>query len=332
MVGGSADLAGSNNSWQKGRATFGDAEGQDTPGNAPANVHFGVREHGMGSIMNGMALHGGVIPYGATFLVFSDYMRPSIRLAALMNLPTRYIFTHDSIGLGEDGPTHQPVEHVAALRAIPNLKVFRPGDANETRECWKAAMECKGPAALVLTRQNLPTVDRSAMASEAGAHRGAYVLSDATGAEAQVVIMASGSEVNTALEAKDLLAKDGIHARVVSAPCLELFAEQDAGYQNEVLPESAQLRVVVEAGIRQGWDRYAGSDGIYVTMESFGASAPAETSSRSLVSRPRTWLPRLRPASQVDDPACGASLLTAAHKTAPRTKFVGAVFVAVAND
>jgi transketolase len=267
LVGGSADLAGSNLSWQKGKGSFRE------PG-VPNNVNFGVREHGMGAVLNGMALHGGVIPYGATFLIFSDYMRPSIRLAALSSLETRYIFTHDSIGLGEDGPTHQPIEHLAALRAIPGLLVLRPADANETREAWKAALMAKGPAALVLTRQNLPTVDRSTMASADGLHRGAYVLRDTAGGEPQAIIMASGSEVGIAVAAQDMLSEDGIRVRVVSVPSVELFAAQDASYRDQVLPPTLAPRVVVEAGIRQGWDRWAGPRAAFVTIERFGASAP----------------------------------------------------------
>lgn len=271
LVGGSADLAGSNNSWQKGKAAFHerDAEGP------PCNVHFGVREHAMAAICNGLALHGGVIPYAATFFVFSDYMRPAIRLAALMNLPVRYIFTHDSIGVGEDGPTHQPVEHLAALRAIRNLVVMRPADANEVRECYRAGMRRQGPVAMVLTRQDLPVFDRTQMAPAAGAARGAYVLRDARGGPAEAILIATGSEVALALAAQDQLAARGIRARVVSMPSWELFAEEDPLYQESVLPGSIAARVVVEAGIRMGWERWAGSAATYVAMETYGASAPA---------------------------------------------------------
>ncbi len=271
LVGGSADLAGSNNSHLKGFASFlSGAEG------IPRNVDWGIREHAMGAAMNGMALHGGVIPYGATFLVFSDYMRPSVRLAALMKLHTRYIYTHDSIGLGEDGPTHQPVEQVAALRAIPNLAVFRPADANEVRECWKAALEWDGPAALALTRQNVPIFDRDALASAEKAKRGAYTLREAGGGGPDVILVATGSEVALAISAADLLEQEGAAVRVVSMPCWELFEEQDASYQQEVLPRGDAVKVVVEAGIRQGWDRWVGNDAAFVTMDRFGASAPYE--------------------------------------------------------
>ena len=270
LVGGSADLAGSNNSKMKGLPNFlPSAEG------TPRNVDWGIREHGMGSAMNGMSLHGGVIPYGATFLVFSDYMRPSIRLAALMKLNTRYIFTHDSIGLGEDGPTHQPVEHLSVLRAIPGLAVFRPGDANEVRECWKAAIEWDGPAALALTRQSVPVVDRGALGAAEKTRRGAYTLREAGGGGPDVVLVATGSEVSLALQAADVLEQDGASVRVVSMPCWELFEQQDEAYQQEVLPAGVP-KVVIEAGIRQGWDRWVGNDAAFITMDQFGASAPYE--------------------------------------------------------
>ena len=269
LVGGSADLAGSNNSHMKGLSGFlPGAEG------IPRNVDWGIREHGMGSAMNGMALHGGVIPYGATFLVFSDYMRPSVRLAALMKLHTRYIYTHDSIGLGEDGPTHQPVEQIAALRAIPDLAVFRPADANEVRECWKAALQWDGPAALALTRQNVPVFDRNMLASAEKAKRGAYTLREAGGGGPDVILVATGSEVEIAMEAADVLEQEGAAVRVVSMPCWELFEKQDEAYQQEVLPRGSAVKVVVEAGIRQGWDRWVGNDAAFVTMDQFGASAP----------------------------------------------------------
>ncbi len=271
LVGGSADLAGSNNSHMKGFASFlSGAEG------IPRNVDWGIREHAMGAAMNGMALHGGVIPYGATFLVFSDYMRPSVRLAALMKLHTRYIYTHDSIGLGEDGPTHQPVEQIAALRAIPNLAVFRPSDANEVRECWKAALEWDGPAALALTRQNVPIFDRETLASAEKAKRGAYTLREAGGGGPDVILVATGSEVTIAVDAADRLEQEGAAVRVVSMPCWELFEKQDQAYQQEVLPRGDAVKVVVEAGIRQGWDRWVGNDAAFVTMDRFGASAPYE--------------------------------------------------------
>jgi len=269
LVGGSADLAGSNNSQMKGLATF--LPGAD---GIPRNMDWGIREHGMGAAMNGMALHGGVIPFGATFLVFSDYMRPSVRLAALMKLHTRYIYTHDSIGLGEDGPTHQPVEHLAALRAIPQLAVFRPADANEVRECWKAALRWDGPAALALTRQNVPVLDRTAVASAEKAARGAYTLREAGGGGPDVILVATGSEIEIALAAADVLEQEGAAVRVVSMPCWELFEQQDESYQQEVLPRGVAAKVVVEAGIRQGWDRWVGNDAAFVTIDQFGASAP----------------------------------------------------------
>ncbi len=268
LCGGSADLAGSNNSRMKGLDTF-----LSTADGVPRNMDWGIREHGMGAALNGMALHGGVIPYGATFLVFSDYMRPAIRLAALMKLHTRYIFTHDSIGLGEDGPTHQPVEHLAALRAIPNLAVFRPADANEVRECWKAAMRWEGPAALTLTRQNIPVFDRDVLASAEKCARGAYTLREAGGGGPDVIVVATGSEVAIALEAADLLEGEGTSVRVVGMPCWELFERQDDAYRAEVLP-SGVPKVAIEAGVRQGWDRWVGNDGAFITLDQFGASAP----------------------------------------------------------
>ncbi len=292
LVGGSADLAGSNLSTQPGLAAFGAAKDGDFSGGGevPRNVHFGVREHAMGAICNGMALHGGVVAYGATFLVFSDYMRPAIRLAALMKLPVKYIFTHDSIGLGEDGPTHQPVEHVAALRLIPGLQVFRPGDANETREAWEAAMAyTDGPSALVLTRQALPTLDR---VSTDGVRRGAYVVHGAYAAKGsdavngsgapEVQLLATGSEVHLAVQACDALAEKGVAAQVVSLPCWELLTELPQEKQRELFPAGVKARVVVEAGSRMGWERWAtmGLDSArvaYVTMDGFGASAPAGT-------------------------------------------------------
>jgi transketolase len=274
LCGGSADLAGSNNTALPDQAAF--HEVGDDGQRVPRVVAWGVREHAMGAAVNGMALHGGVIPFGATFLIFSDYMRPALRLAALMGTPTRYVFTHDSIGLGEDGPTHQPIEHLASLRAIPGFTVLRPADANEVSACWRVALERKGPAALVLTRQNLPVLDRSNLASAEGVRRGAYVLADADG-ELSVILIASGSEVPLALEARDLLEEEGLGTRVVSMPSWELFEEQDPGYRGRVLPRSVKARVAVEAGVRQGWERYVGPDGGFVTLERFGASAPAKT-------------------------------------------------------
>jgi transketolase len=272
LVGGSADLAGSNNSYQAGLPEFQDREAQD----APRNVHWGIREHAMAAACNGMALHGGVIPYAATFLVFSDYMRPSIRLASMMEIPVRYLFTHDSIGLGEDGPTHQPVEHLAALRAIPGMTVLRPADANEVREAWKVLLQRKGPAALVLTRQNVPTLARDGLGAPDGVARGAYVLKDAAKGDAEVLLLATGSEVAIALQAHGLLEEEGIGARLVSMPSWELFAEQEQDYRDTVIPPTVSARVAVEAGSRFGWERWVGADGGFVTLDRFGASAPAQ--------------------------------------------------------
>ncbi len=269
LLGGSADLASSN----KSDLTFEEA-GQfsvDTP--AGRNFHFGIREHAMGAIVNGMALSG-LRAYGATFFVFADYLRPSMRLAALMKLPVFYIFTHDSIGVGEDGPTHQPVEHLASLRSIPGLVVLRPADANEVAEAYRVVLSQKDrPSALVLTRQNLPTLDRSVYAPAAGTARGAYVLSDSDG-KPDVILIGTGSEVSLCLAAQKKLAADGYHARVVSMPSWELFDEQDRSYQESVLPSDIAHRVAVEAGIAQGWEKYVGPCGRIVAMEGFGASAP----------------------------------------------------------
>jgi transketolase len=229
----------------------------------------------MGGIMNGMALHGGIRPYGGGFLVFSDYMRGSVRLAALMGVGAIYVFTHDSIGLGEDGPTHQPIEHVMSLRAIPNLHVIRPAEAGETAAAWRAALESNhAPTALILTRQGLPTLDRSQYPSADGLLQGAYVLSDA--ADFQVILIATGSEVQIALDAQKLLAEKGVAARVVSMPCWELFAAQSAEYKESVLPAAVTARVSVEAGITLGWERFVGSAGIAIGIDHFGASAPYE--------------------------------------------------------
>lgn len=273
LIGGSADLAPSNKTFIKGEEVF---QGGQFRGR---NFHFGVREHGMGSIMNGMALHGGLIPYGGTFLVFADYMRPPIRLAAMMGLKVIYVFTHDSIGLGEDGPTHQPVEHLAALRAIPNLTVLRPCDANETVEAWRFALEQKdGPVVLALTRQSVPVLDREAFASADGLHRGAYVLSPADEDEdPDVILMGTGSEVHLAIEAARTFKEKGISARVVSMPSWELFDRQPEAYQSRVLPAAVKARVAVEAGITQGWHRYLGEKGEFVGIDHFGASAPYKT-------------------------------------------------------
>ena len=266
-IGGSADLTGSNNTKTKGQKTF-------LPGSYDGTyVHWGIREFGMSAAMNGLALHGGLIPYSGGFLIFSDYARPAIRLAALMGVPAIHVLTHDSIGLGEDGPTHQPVEHLAALRAIPNLTVIRPADAMETAEAWEAALaNAGGPTALILTRQNLAAV-RTSVPFENPTARGAYVLKDAV--DAKATIFATGSEVEIALEAARSLETEGIAARVVSMPSFELFEAQDEAYRAQVLGETG-IKVAVEAAIRQGWDRYIGADGIFVGMTGFGASAPAE--------------------------------------------------------
>ncbi len=273
MLGGSADLAPSN----KSELTFPEAGG-DFRMESPAgrNFHFGIREHAMAAISNGMTLSG-LRSYGATFFVFADYLRPSMRLAALMGLPAIYIFTHDSIGVGEDGPTHQPVEQLAALRAIPNLVVLRPADANEVAEAYRAVMTMKDtPAALVLTRQNLPTLDRSQFAPAEGVRRGAYVLADAAGGKPDVILLGTGSEVAICLGAHEKLSAAGINSRVVSMPSWELFDAQPAAYREEVLPPACTARVAVEAGVRLGWDRYIGRCGRFVGMDGFGASAPQQ--------------------------------------------------------
>jgi transketolase len=272
LAGGSADLGPSNETVIRGGGEFlPDAE----PGGR--NFHFGVREHGMGAILNGMPRHGGVFPYGGTFFIFTDYMRPSIRMAALMGCRVIYVLTHDSVGVGEDGPTHQPVEHLASLRAMPNLYVFRPADANETAAAWRVAMErTEGPTAIVLTRQKIPVLAPEKVFRDGGVYRGAYVLEEADGGKPAVLLMASGSEVSVALAARELLAGEGIPARVVSMPCWERFEEQPAEYRQAVLPPDVPARVSVEAGATFGWERYAGSGGASVGIDRFGASAPAE--------------------------------------------------------
>lgn len=271
LIGGSADLAPSTKTLIKGAGDF-------SPGNyGGRNLHFGVREHVMGAILNGMALHGGVVPYGATFLVFSDYMRPPVRLAAMMGLQVVYVFTHDSIGVGEDGPTHQPIEHLAVLRAIPGLTVIRPADANETAEAWRCALgQIKGPTAMILTRQNLPTLDRQKLSPADGLSRGAYILAEAGGTGPDVILIASGSEVHLALEAAGKLQEKGVNTRVVSMPCWELFENQPEDYRHKVLPPHITARVAIEAGITQGWHRYVGDKGRIVGIDHFGASAPAQ--------------------------------------------------------
>jgi transketolase len=270
LVGGSADLSGSNLTIIKDSAKF----SAETP--AGRNIHFGVREHAMGAMLNGMGLHGGIIPYGGTFLVFSDYMRPAIRLAALTHQRVIYVFTHDSIGLGEDGPTHQPIEHLSALRCIPNLLVIRPADANETAEAWRVAIAHRtGPVALALTRQKLPLIDRAGRGAAAELAKGAYVLSESAGGPPQVVLMASGSEVSLILQAQSTLAADGIRARAVSVPSHELFAQQPDEYQAAVLPKGIK-RLAIEAAHPMSWYRLVGGDGVVIGIEKFGASAPYE--------------------------------------------------------
>ncbi len=270
LIGGSADLAPSNMTRLK---EFDDFEAGNYTGR---NIRFGVREHAMGSILNGMSLHGGLVPYGGTFLIFSDYMRPSIRLAALMGLQVIYVFTHDSIGLGEDGPTHQPIEQLAALRAIPNLTVIRPCDANETAEAWRMALKRKdGPTVLALTRQNVPTLDREIHAPAESLKHGAYVLKESGDSGPEAILIASGSEVGIALEAAQKLEEDGIKTRVVSMPSWEVFEQQPAEYHEQVFPDRIKARVAIEAGISQGWHRYVGQTGEVVGLDHFGASAPS---------------------------------------------------------
>ncbi|MFI5933528.1 transketolase [Actinoplanes sp. NPDC051494] len=280
LWGGSADLAESNNTTMKGEPSFIPAEyaTKAFPGNEYGRtLHFGIREHGMGSILNGITVHGGTRPYGGTFLVFSDYMRGSVRLSALMKLPVTFVWTHDSIGLGEDGPTHQPIETLTALRAIVGLDVVRPADANETAWAWRGALEHNDrPTALALSRQNLPTVDRDKYASAEGTLKGGYILSEATGGEPKVILIGTGSEVQLCLTAQERLEAEGTPTRVVSMPCLEWFYEQDTAYQQEVLPHGVKARVTVEAGIRMSWDRILGDAGEPVSIEHYGASAPAK--------------------------------------------------------
>jgi transketolase len=279
LWGGSADLAESNNTTPEGEPSFlpEDRQSKAFPGGPYGRVlHFGIREHAMGSILNGIALHGGTRPYGGTFLVFSDYMRPAVRLAALMKLPVTYVWTHDSIGLGEDGPTHQPVEHVAALRAIPGLDVVRPADANETAIAWRTILgHTDRPAGLCLSRQNLPTFDRAVYGSAEGAARGGYILAEASGSLPKVILMGTGSEVQLAVAARETLEAQGIATRVVSLPCREWFEAQDEAYREEVLPRGIRARVSVEAGIALGWREYVGEWGEIVSLEHFGASAAA---------------------------------------------------------
>jgi transketolase len=276
LFGGSADLAPSNNTTIKNSHDFqaGKYDGR--------NIHFGVREHAMGSTMNGMALYGSVIPYGGTFMCFSDYMRPAIRLAALSGIQTLFVFTHDSIGLGEDGPTHQPVEHLAALRAIPNLAVIRPCDAHETREAWRSALLRKDePTAFALSRQKVAAIDRKKYADAKGLHKGAYVLAEAETkkgepAEPQLILISSGSEVGLAMEAREKLNAAGVPTRVVSMPCWKFFEEQSAKYKDSVLPPNVKARLAIEAGVSQGWHKYTGDAGDTLTVDKYGASGPGD--------------------------------------------------------
>jgi len=267
LIGGSADLAPSN------KTSIDDGGDVSATDCVSRNIHFGVREHAMGAIVNGMALHGGVIPYGGTFLIFSDYMRPSIRLAALMSVHSTFVFTHDSVGLGEDGPTHQPIEHLASLRAMPNLTVFRPADANETAEGWKLAIQNDGPFVFALSRQNLPVLDTKEYPVSEGASKGAYVIKDCDGTPDAIVI-ATGSEVHAALEAQKQLS---LNIRVVSMPSWELFEKQPENYRDQVLPPKVTKRIAVEAGATFGWERWVGSEGEIIGIDRFGASAPGST-------------------------------------------------------
>lgn len=291
LIGGSADLGVSNNTDIKDGGDFGASHYDGRI------IHFGVREHAMGATMTGMALNGGLIPFGGTFLTFSDYMRPSIRLACLSEVQVIYVFTHDSVGLGEDGPTHQSVEHLAALRMIPHLFVIRPADVHEVREAWRMAiLRRHAPTALALTRQKVPLIDRKKFGSAEGLRKGGYILADAGGSEntevstgsvservdPKLILIATGSEVSLALEARDQLQKDGIGTRVVSMPCLELFEEQSQGYRDEVLPPTVTARLAVEAGVRGSWDRYVGPKGDVICLDRFGASAPGDVALKNL--------------------------------------------------
>ncbi|MEO7117060.1 MAG: transketolase [Caldimonas sp.] len=286
LSGGSADLDPSTHTAMKGQGDFNpplaageDSEGSDGGGwsHAGRNIHFGVREHAMGAIVNGLAAHGGFIPYGSTFLIFSDYMRPPIRLAALMGLHVVHIFTHDSLALGEDGPTHQPVEQLANLRAIPKLTLLRPADANETAIAWKVAIEVRDrPVLMALTRQAVPTLDRTRYASAEGVRRGAYVLADAGASPPALILMASGSEVGLIISAAERLASEGVAVRCVSMPSWDLFEAEPQSYRDEVLLPSVTARLAVELGVRQGWDRYIGPGGDMISVDRFGESAPAD--------------------------------------------------------
>jgi transketolase len=282
LIGGSADLGVSNNTDIKESHSF-EADAYDG-----RILHFGVREHAMGAMLTGMSLNGGLIPYGGTFMTFSDYMRPAIRLAALSEVQVIYVFTHDSIGLGEDGPTHQPIEHLAALRAIPHLFVIRPADSPEVSEAWRIAiLRRHAPTALALTRQKVPVLDRKRFAKADGLRRGAYVLADAQSADGSVttpklILIATGSEVSLTLEAREKLQGEGVPTRVVSFPCWELFDEQSQEYRDEVLPPAVGARLAVEAGVRQGWDRFVGPKGDVICLDRFGASAPGDVALKEL--------------------------------------------------
>ena len=272
LIGGSADLAGSNNT------TLSAKDWYDHAGKTGQNVHYGVREHAMAAAMNGMALHGGVIPYGGTFFVFTDYMRPAIRLAALMGVQSIHVLTHDSIGLGEDGPTHQPIEHLASLRAMPNCVVIRPADANETAYAWKHALERQdGPTLLVLTRQNLPIYERNEDNSASELDCGAYILSDSVKETPDSILLATGSEVEIIMEAKEILKEKNIDARVVSMPSWEIFESQESDYHEKILPSNVKSRVAIEAGSTFGWSRWVGDEGVVIGIDHFGASAPYQT-------------------------------------------------------
>jgi transketolase len=272
--GGSSDLAGSNNTSIKGAASFLPSTSSIAEANPYGRIiHFGIREHAMGAILNGIALHGLSRSFGGTFAVFSDYMRPAVRLAALMNIASTFVWTHDSIGVGEDGPTHQPIEHFAALRAIPGLDVVRPGDANEVAEAWKTIITRNRPVGILLSRQNLPVLDRTIYGSASNVSKGAYVLKDTN--NPQVILIATGSELSLAVEAALTLESDGISVRVVSAPCLEWFDEQDRSYKESVLPPNI-LKVSIEVGIAQGWHKYIGDTGLAISLEHYGASADAK--------------------------------------------------------
>ena len=271
LISGSADLTPSNNTYIE---DSGDYQAESRAGK---NIHYGVREHAMGSILNGINLHKGLIAVGGTFFIFSDYMRPAIRLSALSEIQTIWILTHDSIGLGEDGATHQPVEHLASLRAIPNLVVLRPADANEVAQSWKVAIKRQhGPTALILSRQNLPAIDRTIYQSASGLENGAYILSDIGPGKPDIILMASGSEVNLIIEAGNLLSKEGYSVRLVSFPSWELFDMQDKSYKDSVLPPEITRRVAVEAGRSLGWHKWVGLQGKIISMETFGTSAPAD--------------------------------------------------------